>query len=160
MTQLGADGTVVVREQNGYGVGDLASMSVDSNGDIQGLYTNGHSQKLGAIGVATFVNPEGLSQAGDNLYAQTVNSGAATLGAGSFGTAGNVVGGALENSNVDTAEQFVNLIEAQRGFQANARVITAENEVLRDLVQIVQGARSDSEPVEVLDTHLTGSSNA
>ena len=137
LTQFGAEGEVFVREQDGYGVGELASMAVDSDGRILGLYTNGQTQELGQIGVATFVNPEGLHQAGDNLFAATVNSGAVSLGIAEVGARGAVVGGALENSNVDTAEQFVALIQAQRGFQATARVITAENEVLRDTVNLI-----------------------
>jgi len=104
---------------------------------VMGLYTNGQQKSLGAIGIATFTNAEGLTQSGDNLYAESTNSGAAQVSAGGVGRAGSVVGGALENSNIDTAEQFVNLIEAQRGFQANSRVITVENELMRDLTQIV-----------------------
>ncbi len=137
LTQFGADGEVFVRAQDGYGVGELASMSVDSDGSILGLYSNGKTQTLGQIGVVTFVNPEGLEQAGDNLYGQTINSGTPNVGVAEVGGAGRVIGGALENSNVDTAEQFVALIQAQRGFQANARVITAENEVLRDTVNLI-----------------------
>jgi flagellar hook protein FlgE len=102
-----------------------------------GLYTNGQQKSLGAVGVATFTNPDGLMQVSDNLFSESTNSGAAQLSAGEVGRAGQVVGGALENSNVDTAEEFVNLIEAQRGFQANSRVITVENELMRDLTQII-----------------------
>ncbi len=137
LTQFGGDGEVMVREQDGYGVGELSSMSVDSDGTIQGLYSNGKTQELGAIGIATFGNPEGLLAVGNNLFAQSQNSGSFTLGAGDSGSAGQVIGGALENSNVDTAEQFVFLIQAQRGFQANARVISAQNEVLRDMVNLI-----------------------
>lgn len=137
LTQFGNDGEVFVREQDGYGSGELASLSVDSNGAVQGLYTNGKTRELGALGVATFINPEGLQAVGSNLYSATINSGSANLGAAQIGAAGKVKGGALENSNVDTAEQFVFLIQAQRGFQANARVITAENEVLRDTVNLI-----------------------
>ncbi len=137
MTQFGADGEVVVTDQDGYGAGTLADLSVDADGSISGLYTNGESRVLGAMGIATFINPEGLTHTGDNLYAASLNSGPVNLGAGATGSAGRVVGGSLENSNVDTAEQFVHLIEAQRGFQANARVITAQNEVLRDMVNLI-----------------------
>ena len=89
------------------------------------------------LGIATFANADGLSQVNETAYALTANSGAANITAGSVGKAGRVVGGQLEGSNVDTAEQFVHLIEAQRGFQANSRVISAQDEVLRDLVQLV-----------------------
>jgi flagellar hook protein FlgE len=137
LTQFGAAGEVLVSTQNGYGVGQLASMEVDSDGSVMGLYSNGQQRTLGAIGIATFTNPEGLLQAGDNLFAESTNSGTAQISSGGSGRAGSVIGGALENSNIDTAEQFVNLIEAQRGFQANSRVITVENELMRDLTQIV-----------------------
>jgi flagellar hook protein FlgE len=126
-----------VREQDGYGVGELASISVDGDGSIAGFYTNGQTRSLGDIGIAMFTNPEGLQQVSDNYFAASPNSGSPNLGPGSFAGAGAVVGGALENSNVDTAEQFVRLIEAQRGFQANARVITAQDEVLRDVVNLI-----------------------
>ncbi len=137
LTQFGAAGEVLVSTQDGYGVGQLANMSVNSDGSVMGMYTNGQQKLLGSIGIATFTNPDGLSQAGDNMFAESTNSGAAQISAGGGGRAGTVVGGALENSNIDTAEQFVNLIEAQRGFQANSRVITVENELMRDLTQIV-----------------------
>ena len=74
---------------------------------------------------------------GDNYYRSTPNSGTRTLGAGGTGGAGEVIGGALETSNVDTAEQFVRLIQAQRGFQANARVVTVQDELLAEVVNIV-----------------------
>jgi flagellar hook protein FlgE len=137
LTQFGAEGEVFVREQDGYGVGQLSSMSVDADGSVLGLYSNGQTQTLGQIGIATFANAEGLEQVGDNLFQQTVNSGSPNIGVAEVGAAGRVIGGALENSNVDTAEQFVALIQAQRGFQANARVISAENEVLRDTVNLI-----------------------
>ena len=86
---------------------------------------------------ATFANADGLNQVSDSAYTMSANSGPANVTAGGIGKAGRVVGGSLEGSNVDTAEQFVHLIEAQRGFQANSRVITAQDEVLRDLVNLV-----------------------
>ena len=89
------------------------------------------------VGVATFSNPEGLLLLGNNLWLESPNSGSRILGNGDNGTAGQVIGGSIENSNVDTAEQFVQLIEAQRGFQANARVITLQDEVLAELVNLI-----------------------
>ena len=137
LTEFGAAGDVLVSEQDGYGAGQLASINVDSGGSIVGMYTNGQQQELGSIGIVTFTNPDGLMQVSDSMFAESTNSGAAQLSTGNSGRAGSVVGGALENSNIDTAEQFVNLIQAQRGFQANARVISLENELLRDLTQMV-----------------------
>ena len=89
------------------------------------------------VGIATFSNPQGLSQVGDNFFVVTPNSGQVQLSSGLAGGAGRVAGGALENSNVDTAEQFVHLIEAQRGFQANARVISTQDEVLAETVNLI-----------------------
>jgi flagellar hook protein FlgE len=137
LTQYGSEGEVVVKTQDGFGAGQLANISVDADGTILGFYTNGQSRSLGAVGVAVFGNPEGLTAGGDGLWMASANSGQPALGAGLAGAAGEVVGGALENSNVDTAEQFVRLIEAQRGFQANARVITAQDEVLRETVNLI-----------------------
>ena len=115
----------------------LASISVDRSGSIQGFYTNGQVQELDQVGVATFSNPEGLLLLGNNLWLEIPNSGSRILGSGDNGTSGQVIGGSIENSNVDTAEQFVQLIEAQRGFQANARVITTQDEVLAELVNLI-----------------------
>jgi len=137
LTQFGSDLDVWVSDQDGYGVGELAGISVGQDGVIGGFYTNGQERTLGAVGVATFSNPEGLTQVGDNFFVASPNSGQVQLGAGLSGAAGRVEGGALENSNVDTAEQFVHLIEAQRGFQANARVITTQDEVLAETVNLV-----------------------
>jgi flagellar hook protein FlgE len=137
LTQFGLNASVFADNQDGYGVGQLSNISVNSDGDIQGFYSNGQIQSLGEIGIATFVNDNGLREVGDNLFAETPNSGIRTIGKGSQGKAGEVVGGALEGSNVEVAEEFVRLIEAQRGFQANARVITTTDEVLAELVNLL-----------------------
>ncbi len=137
VTQLGSSGDIVVRQQDGFAVGTLDSLTVDADGTVRGNYSNGHNQALAQMGIATFANDEGLAQVGDSSFAVTANSGTANIGAGNVGHAGRVVGGSLEGSNVDTAEQFVLLIEAQRGFQANSRVITAQDEVLKDLVNLI-----------------------
>ena len=123
--------------QDGSGVGTLSSVSVNSNGDVQGFYSNGQIETLGEIGVATFVNVHGLREVTDNLWSETANTGARTLGKATAGPAGEIVAGALESSNVEIAEEFVNLIEAQRGFQANARMISTTDEVLAELVNLL-----------------------
>jgi len=137
LTQFGEPSSLFVEAQDGFGVGSLANMSVNSNGDVQGFYSNGQIQILGEIGVATFVNDNGLEEVGDNLWSETANSGARTIGKGATGTAAQVVAGALEASNVEIAGEFVNLIEAQRGFQANARMISTTDEVLAELVNLL-----------------------
>lgn len=137
LTQFGAEAEVYVSGQDGYGPGELASVSVEADGTISGYYTNGESRELGAVGIAVFANEEGLSAVGDNLWGRTPNSGTIVFGPADVGAAGKVVGGALENSNVDTAEQFVRLIEAQRGYQASSRVISVEDEVLAEAVNLI-----------------------
>jgi flagellar hook protein FlgE len=137
INQYGGAGDLVVREQDGNAAGVLDTIAVDSGGSLIGTYSNGKTRSLGEMGIATFANADGLNQVSDTAYTMSANSGPANVTAGGIGKAGRVVGGSLEGSNVDTAEQFVHLIEAQRGFQANSRVITAQDEVLRDLVNLV-----------------------
>jgi flagellar hook protein FlgE len=137
LTQFGNTTSARVSAQDGFGVGELASLSIEADGDIMGHYTNGQERSLGSVGVAVFANAEGLESVGGNFWRETVASGGSTLGAGDLGAAGVVVGGALEESNVDTAEQFVHLIEAQRGYQASARVISVQDELLNDAVNLI-----------------------
>ena len=137
VTQFGQAASVFADSQNGFGVGDLSNISVNGDGDIQGFYSNGQIRTMGEIGVATFINDNGLREIGQNMWADSPNSGIRTVSKGSQGKAGEVVGGALEQSNVQVAEEFVRLIQAQRGFQANARVITTTDEVLAELVNLL-----------------------
>jgi flagellar hook protein FlgE len=137
LTQFGSQSNAFVQSQDGFGDGSLANLSVGVDGSINGFYTNGQSRELGAIGIATFVNDEGLQELGANIFTETANSGAANIGAGDRGGVAQVIGGSLENSNVDTAAQFVRLIEAQRGFQANARIISIQDEILAEVVNLV-----------------------
>lgn len=137
VTQFGSAGTAYVFDQNGYGDGELANLFVSTNGQIDGFYSNGQTRELGQLAVVTFQNDEGLRAAGNNMFEETPNSGEARFGMGDVRKAGAVISGSLENSNVDTAEQFVRLIEAQRGYQANARVVSAQDEVLSETVNLV-----------------------
>ena len=137
LTQFGQASSLFADFQNGYGVGTLSNISVSGDGDVQGFYSNGQISTLAELGIATFVNDNGLREIGDNLWAETPNSGIRSVNKGTQGRAGTVVGGALEGSNVEIAEEFVRLIEAQRGFQANARVITTTDEVLAELVNLL-----------------------
>ncbi|MEE2939865.1 MAG: flagellar hook-basal body complex protein [Planctomycetota bacterium] len=137
VTQFGSEGTAFVFDQNGFGEGELANLSVSRTGAIEGFYTNGETRYLRQIAIVTFQNEGGLRALGNNQFQVTANSGAANFGVGDEGGAGAVISGALENSNVDTAEQFVRLIEAQRGYQANARVVSAQDEVLAETVNLI-----------------------
>lgn len=138
VTQTGDDTTVEAKSQDGYAAGTLATLSVNGKGEILGFFTNGQSLTLASIGIANFVNPEGLSREGNTGFAESANSGVVQLGQADNGITGAVRSGVLEASNVDIAAEFVNLIQAQRGFQANARVITATDSLLAELVNIVR----------------------
>ncbi len=137
LTLFGSASSVFASNQDGYGVGEIANVAVDSDGSVVGFYTNGQRDTLANIGVTTFSNAEGLSLTGNNLWQESANSGRRITGRGGNGPAGRVIGGNLERSNVDTAEQFVNLIEAQRGYQANSRMISVQDEILQETVNLV-----------------------
>lgn len=138
LTMFGGPTTVFADGQDGFGVGELSNMAVNGDGAIQGFFSNGQVKSLGQIGIANFVNENGLRELGDSLWSETANSGARTVSNGLQAGAGEVVGGSLEGSNVEIAEEFVHLIEAQRGFQANARVITTTDQVLSELVNLLR----------------------
>jgi flagellar hook protein FlgE len=137
VTQLGDSTSFRALSQDGYAVGELVSMAVGSDGVITGSYSNGQQKALDQVALAVFSNPGGLVRSGSSLFEESANSGVAQMQAAGSGRAGTIFGGALESSNVDVAEEFVRLIEAQRGFQANARVIKVSDELLNELVNIV-----------------------
>jgi flagellar hook protein FlgE len=127
-----------VFDTDGQTAGALTSLSytVSNTGQIIGVYSNGLKQELGQIAMATFKNVNGLEKTGDSMYRSTVNSGYAQVGQPGGAGMGQVVSGALEMSNVDLAQEFTNLVIAQRGFQANSRVITTSDEILQELVSM------------------------
>lgn len=128
--------TVSINDQDGRDAGTLDSFTLGKDGTLVGAFSNGASQAIGRIVLATFINPGGLEKAGSSSYRTTLNSGVAEVGApGSVGL-GVVNSGALEMSNVDLSQEFTNLIVAQRGFQANARIITTSDEVLQELTNL------------------------
>ena len=124
--------------QDGSSVGSVVGFSVSEQGLITGTFSNGRSQALGQIALATFSNPNGLEKDGSSMYHATVNSGNAQIGVAGTGGRGTMSGGTLEMSNVDLAAEFTNLIVAERGFQANSRVITTSDQILQDLVNMKQ----------------------
>jgi flagellar hook protein FlgE len=128
--------SVSFTEQDGYGVGFLRSFSISPSGVLTGVFSNGQTRSVGQIAVATFNNPQGLEKSGDSMYRMSVNSGIPQIGVAGNGGRGTLAGGMLEMSNVDLAQEFTNLIVAQRGFQANSRIITASDELLQDLVNL------------------------
>lgn len=136
LTQYGSE-SIVSGTADGFASGQLASVSVQSDGTVEGFFTNGQIRDLEQLAIATFANPEGLNAVGNGMYLESPNSGLAVMGTAQEGAVGKVVSGSLEASNVDVAEEFVRLIEAQRAFQANARIISTTDEVLAELVNIV-----------------------
>lgn len=136
LTQFGLPESVIALS-DGYNAGSLASIAVRGDGMIEGFYTNGQIQDLDQLGIALFMNPAGLQSAGGTLFQSSSNSGQAMIFAPQAGSAGSIMAGTLEGSNVDIAEEFVRLIEAQRSFQANARMVTTTDEVLAELVNLV-----------------------
>ncbi|HEY8719179.1 flagellar hook protein FlgE [Pengzhenrongella sp.] len=122
--------------QDGQQAGTLESFGLNQDGTIVGQFSNGLKQAIGQIALATFTNPTGLEKAGSSLYRTSANSGDPRIGTAGTGSRGKLAGGALEMSNVDLSAEFTNLIIAQRGFQANSRVITTSDEVLQELVNL------------------------
>jgi flagellar hook protein FlgE len=137
ITQYGSENSLIADSQDGFPPGELSSITVNSNGEVEGFYSNGQAKVLGAFGVARFNNELGLLDLGDGYYGESANSGSVALGEGAQGGVGNVVGGALEQSNVSTADEFVRLIQAQRGYQANARIISIQDRMLEEAVNVV-----------------------
>ncbi|HEY4321485.1 MAG TPA: flagellar hook protein FlgE [Gemmatimonadales bacterium] len=129
----------VVSQQDGYGSGDLESIAVDQNGVITGTFSNGVSQALAQVALAQFTNPSGLLDEGDNVFAQSANSGLPVLGFAGSTNQSTITPGALEGSNVDLSTEFTDMIITQRAFQANARVITTADEMLNELVNLQHG---------------------
>lgn len=120
--------------QDGFGAGTLESFSIGSDGVVTGAFSNGRTQKLAQLALATFANPGGLADQGNLMYAPTANSGAANIGTAGTGGRGTLVGGALESSNVNLANQLTNLIVAQENYQANTKVITTTDQAIQALM--------------------------
>lgn len=128
--------TITQLEQDGYKQGTLEGISINRSGEIIGTYDNGRVIEIGIVGIARFNNNEGLIKMGDSLFAETINSGTAVMGKAGLGGRGVIEAGALENSNVDLAQEFVTMITTQRGYQANSRVITTSDEMLQELMNL------------------------
>lgn len=135
-TQFGAPFGVNLFTQNGFTTGNLAGLDIDSEGFIFARYTNGQSEIQGQVALANFRNPQGLQPISNNNWAQTFASGGPLIGAPGSASLGLVQSGALEDSNVDLSEQLVNLIIAQRNFQANTEVISTADRVTQSVINI------------------------
>ena len=141
VTQFGGPTTAIASSPvtgGGSAQGTLESFSLGNDGSITGVYSNGLRQVIGQLALANFANPSGLTKAGNSSYVVGDNSGTARIGVAGTGGRGSLTAGALEMSNVDLAQEFTGLIIAQRGFQANSKVITTSDQILQDLVQMKQ----------------------
>lgn len=136
VTQYGSAFTTKAYYRDGYEMGVLNDFAVGSDGTVVGVYSNGESRALYRLGLAIFANPSGLEKAGNTAFIESANSGIAQVVSPLEGGAGKISGGSLEMGNVDLSEEFVRLIIAQRGFQANARVVTTSDQVLEELVNM------------------------
>jgi flagellar hook protein FlgE len=137
LSQLASHSTVTSLDQNGYTVGHLTSLQILTNGNIQGKYDNGQDITLGQVVIAQFDTTSGLERTGSNSFRATRIPGEPTVGRPGEGGRGDIFGSSLEASNVDIEDEFVNMITAQRSYQANSRVMSATNELLRELVNLV-----------------------
>jgi flagellar hook protein FlgE len=135
-TQYGNAFSVSALVQDGYATGQLTGIEVSSEGIVNARYTNGVSTPLGQVALTSFANPQGLQPVGDNGWAESFESGQARRGAAGTSDMGLVQGGALEASNVDLTEQLVNMISAQRNFQANAQMISTQDQITQTVINI------------------------
>ncbi|WP_336645799.1 flagellar hook protein FlgE [Microbacterium sp. USHLN186] len=136
LTSFSDVNTVALTGQNGRPAGTLSSYALTEDGSLMGTFSNGESKVLARIALAGFANPGGLEKAGSSQFRPTANSGQASVGQAGQDGMGGIISGALEMSNVDLSQEFTNLIVAQRGFQANARIITTSDEVLQELTNL------------------------
>jgi flagellar hook protein FlgE len=136
VTGYAGESTVALTYQDGYASGALQSFAIGIDGSLTGTFSNGRTDTLGTLLLANFSNPAGLMRVANNLFRDSANSGVPITGTAGTGGRGMIAPGSLEGSNVDLADEFTRLIVAQRGFQANARVITTSDEVMMEAVNL------------------------
>ena len=136
MTQFGSAFSVNSLKQDGYSSGKLSKFNTSNDGTIVGSYTNGKTSVLGQVALANFTNPNGLQSLGDNQWIETATSGAALVGTPNSGNLGVLTSSAVEDSNTDLTGELVNMITAQRVYQANAQTIKTQDQVLQTLVNL------------------------
>ena len=136
MTQYGGDFAVSNITQDGYATGRLSGLDIDTEGVAFARYTNGQATALGKVAMARFNSPQNLTKLGDTNWGESFASGQPLLGEATTSSFGSIQSGALEASNVDLAEQLVNLIVSQRAFQANSKVVTSVDQILQTIINI------------------------
>ena len=140
ITQFGSSTTTRAEYQDGYSTGILQTLAFGPNGNgiLYGSFSNGQVRPMAQIALANFNNPEGLERSGNNTFTTTANSGLPIISVALQGGAGGIIPGALEQSNVDLSTEFTNMIVSQRGFQANSRVITTQDALMAEAVNLVR----------------------
>lgn len=138
LTQFAGNSTAVARDQDGYEAGRLSTLSVNNEGILIGAFSNGIKRNIATLQIALFQNTSGLERIGNGYYIPSANSGEAIATQAMTGGAGTIHGASLEKSNADVATEFVNMIQAQNGFQANARTIRVANDILRELTSLIR----------------------
>ena len=136
ITQYASPSAASFVSQAGFTSGSLSGLSIGSDGAITGVFTNGQSRVLGQLVVGNFAAPDQLSRVGGSLYRETNSSGPATLGAPATADRGSISAGTLEQSNVDLSQEFINMIAAQREFEANSKTLPTADQLLSDLMMI------------------------
>ncbi len=136
LTNFAAPSSTSTSSQNGFAPGKLNQVVVGRDGTIQGIFDSGQTIEMARIALATFNNPSGLVKMGNNRYGVSVASGDPTVGEPATGGRGSTAGSTVELSNVDIASEFINMIVAQRGYQANSRLITTSDEVLQEAINM------------------------
>ena len=136
ITQVAGPSAVSATQQDGFSSGTLQSFTIGSDGTIQGTYSNGQTVAVGQVALASFANLQGLVRTGDNNFQATLSSGAPIVGVPGSGGRGTLDGGSLEQSNVDIAQEFANLIIAERGFEANSKALTTFDQVTQDALNL------------------------
>lgn len=136
LVQYSTSFTPVPSSRDGHSAGTLDSISFDETGTLIGTFTNGATQKLAQVVLADFYNPSGLTKMGQNLYAVSMNSGSPLVGVAGSSIRASIVSGTLEGSNVDLASEFTKMIIAQRGFEANSRLISTSDSIIGELINL------------------------
>ncbi len=136
LTQYNALSNARVEFLDGNTSGELLSYNIDTNGNINGIYDNGEIRTLAQLAMRNFRNPSGLLQVGGTMFQESANSGALDIGTAGTPGLGTIMSRQLEMSNVDLSEEFTDMIIAQRGFQANSRIITTSDEMIQELVNL------------------------
>ena len=136
VTQFASETTTKAVYQNGYPMGVMENYSIGNDGTITGIYTNGQNIPLYRVALATFTNEQGLDKVGGTMFRETINSGNANIDPAGLNAKGEILSQNVEMSNVDLTEEFTHLIIAQRGFQANTRVITTSDQILEEVVNL------------------------